>query len=143
MFPDYIYCPAARRKSIASGKKAETSELTPTNTLLASSNFTAPEIPSAAFTVRASVQLAIQRFLQAHSILPSPPPASSLPGDFPVLEDAYLEPKFPAKVDVTLPDADTKASESVTPMEDDDFVPTADIPVLELTPSKNEVICYW
>jgi hypothetical protein len=43
-------------------------------------------------------------------------------------------------MDDALPEADTQTSDPVTPMEDDDFVPTADIPELELTPSKKLAI---
>ena len=72
-------------------------------------------------------------------ILPSLPPVSPPPNDSPMqesLEVTYLETDSPAEMDVALPEADTQALEPVTSMEDDHFVPTADIPELESTPSE-------
>jgi len=150
MYPNYVYCPrgSARRMSSASTKKGRnTSELTPPTTSLVSSKFTTPETPAAPTLrpPRAAAQLAVQRFLQFHSISHSPPPVSPSavtppPEDSPMQESAYLESDPPAKMDVVIPIIGTRASEPNTPIAEDEFVPTADIPELELTPSKKEVI---
>lgn len=144
-YPDYIYSPAASRQSTASTKQAGTGELTPTNTTpLVSSRSTAPEITSTAPALRppyATVQFALQRFFQIHSISPSPLPMSPLQDDSPMQEsseDAYPEHN---ELDLTLLEAGTQPSD-VTLLEDDDFVLTADIPELELTPSNKKVICF-
>lgn len=131
MYPDYVYCPtrgAASKKSIANPKKARNnSEFTPS----VSSKSTTPDIPFAAPTLRrprAAAQLAVQRFIQA-SISPSPPPP----------EDCPMQKSLEMVDSLVNTDVDVPASKLGTPIEDD-FVPTADIPELELTPSK-EVVC--
>jgi hypothetical protein len=49
-----------------------------------------------------------------------------------ILEVAYPETNFPAEMDVALLEADRQTLGPVTLIEDDDFVPTADIPELEI-----------
>jgi HMG (high mobility group) box len=138
MYPDYVYCPtrgAASRKSIAKPKKArKSSEFTPS----VSSKSTTPDIPFAAPTLRrprAAAQLAVQRFIQA-SFSPSPlvSPLVSPPP-----EDSPMQKSLEMVNSLVNTDVDVPASKLGTPIEDD-FVPTADIPELELTPSK-EVVC--
>lgn len=142
MYPNYIYCPGRRRQNTVSTKR--TSELSAPSV---SSKSTTPENPSAAPTLRLphpATQLAIQRYFSTQSIPPSPPSMSPPREDSPIQEIFdFASPEFNPlhKMEVVRPIISTQASESDASSEEDDFVPTADIPELELTPSKNKVIC--
>lgn len=132
MYPNYIYSPgrgAARRKggivtkNTGGPKRKPSAASSSTSSSSTSSEPTFPEIPFAEPTkrpLRVAAQRAIEKFLQPHSMSPTPELES------PMLENSeltYPEPATPEE-DACIPTTDSRALKTEIPAEEDALVRT-------------------